>query len=113
MPNEEDVIHCRILNLRLHPGHYNPQADIGVQMHPSVATEKVWEEKYGIRATTFDGVGLFEADSFEDIRKVRWQVAGLRILEPLALSPLTWFGVCFSKFSLCLAPSHLIYILPD
>ncbi|KAI4521619.1 hypothetical protein K525DRAFT_200808 [Schizophyllum commune Loenen D] len=40
------------------------------QMHPSVATEKVWEEKYGIRATTFDGVGLFEADSFEDIRKV-------------------------------------------
>ncbi|KAI5825109.1 hypothetical protein K523DRAFT_251805 [Schizophyllum commune Tattone D] len=40
------------------------------QMHPSVATQKIWQEKYGIRSTTFDGVGLFEADSFEDIRKV-------------------------------------------
>ncbi|KAL1724298.1 hypothetical protein EV715DRAFT_285467 [Schizophyllum commune] len=40
------------------------------QMHPSAVTAKAWAEKYGIPATTFDGVGLFEANSFEDIRAV-------------------------------------------
>ncbi|KAL1697091.1 hypothetical protein GGG16DRAFT_42587 [Schizophyllum commune] len=40
------------------------------QMHVSPVTMKAWSEKYGIPATTYDGVALLEADSFEDLEKV-------------------------------------------
>ena len=40
-------------------------------MHVSPAAMKAWSEKYGILATTYDGVALLEADSFEDLEKVR------------------------------------------
>ncbi|KAL1668166.1 hypothetical protein GGF50DRAFT_111581 [Schizophyllum commune] len=40
------------------------------QMHVSPATMKAWSDKYGIPATTYDGVALLEADSFEDLQKL-------------------------------------------
>ncbi|KAL1708216.1 hypothetical protein EV121DRAFT_197540 [Schizophyllum commune] len=40
------------------------------QMHVSPAVMKAWSEKYGIPATTYDGIALLEADSFEDLEKI-------------------------------------------
>ena len=50
---------------------YLRNANIGAQMHVSPAVMKAWSEKCGIPATTYDGVALLEADSFEDLEKVR------------------------------------------
>ncbi|TRM64207.1 EthD domain-containing protein [Schizophyllum amplum] len=38
------------------------------QMHTSAQTAKAWNELNGIPITEYDGIAMFEADSFQDIQ---------------------------------------------
>ncbi|KAL1739827.1 hypothetical protein HDZ31DRAFT_47477 [Schizophyllum fasciatum] len=40
------------------------------QMHISAGTAKAWNELKGIPITNFDGIAMFEAESYEDIQEM-------------------------------------------
>ena len=49
-----------------------------LQMHISSSTAKAWNELKGIPITGFDGIAMFEAESYQDIQEVRHRPATLR-----------------------------------
>ena len=50
-----------------------------LQMHISSSTAKAWNELKGIPITGFDGIAMFEAESYQDIQEVRCRPATSRV----------------------------------